>query len=100
MRNAMPMTNADINAAIDNLTAKYQALADRLAAIDSKLTAAPSGKLAGDAGKSLVAEVKAKLGLTSVTLASMVGVSPRTVQGWELGRPISIIAQRAMQTLA
>jgi DNA-binding transcriptional regulator YiaG len=93
------MTNADLTASIDSLTASYQALADRLDAIEAKLSAAPSAKLAGDDGKALVAQVKARLGLTASGLAEIVGVSTRTVQGWELGRPISVIAQRAMQTL-
>ena len=91
---------SDLPEQIDRLTASYQALSDRLDAIEAKISAKPAAKLSGDAGKALVGQVKAKHDLVARTLAMQLGVSVRTVQGWEQGRPISVVAQRALQTLA
>jgi DNA-binding transcriptional regulator YiaG len=90
---------SDLPEQIDRLTASYQALSDRLDAIEAKISAKPATKLSGDAGKALVAQIKASHGLTAQTLATQLGVSVRTVQGWEQGRVISVVAQRALRVL-
>jgi DNA-binding transcriptional regulator YiaG len=43
--------------------------------------------------------IRAHLGMTTQQLADAVGVSRRTVEGWEMGRMPSTLALRAMSAL-
>jgi DNA-binding transcriptional regulator YiaG len=43
--------------------------------------------------------IRAKTGMTTQQLAEAVGVSRRTVEGWEMGRMPSTLALRAMARL-
>lgn len=46
-----------------------------------------------------VQKLRESLGLTREDLAEMMGVSPRTVEGWELGRPIGGAARKILADL-
>ena len=43
--------------------------------------------------------LRAKIGLSTQQLAQKIGVSRRTVEGWEQGRPISTPALKLLATL-
>lgn len=53
-----------------------------------------------DATASAVKELRHRNGWNTAALADRCGVSPRTVEGWEQGRPIPAPALRLLQLLA
>ena len=49
--------------------------------------------------KTEIKAIRAKFGHTTRRFAESVGVSPRTVEGWEQGRPVSKLARLAIQSI-
>lgn len=50
--------------------------------------------------KTEIKSIRLNLGLTTLQLADKVGVSPRTVEGWEQGRPASKLAIQVILLIA
>ena len=88
--NAKPLTNAELEA--------YEAKRDLAAELLQSVREMKAGKTA--VVLSLAVEARTRTGLSQSKFAALLGVSVRTLQGWEQGRKQPSGAARTLLTIA